>query len=69
MVEVKHYHITKRSLQDLPDDEHMDYNTAEVILAFPVSDNGDEAVPVIGPQQVYAYLPIRDFGFAVSSSQ
>jgi hypothetical protein len=69
MVEVKHYHITKRHLQNLPDDAHRDHNMAEIILAFPVSGIGDEAVPVIEPQNVYAYLPIRDFGFAVSSSQ
>ena len=60
------YRITRKSLSNLPTGTHHDYTTAEVILGFPVYDflGGDR--PHIRPQQVYAYLPIRDFGFPVS---
>jgi hypothetical protein len=60
------YRITRKSLSNLPIGTHHDYTTAEVILGFPVYDflGGDR--PHIRPQQVYAYLPIRDFGFPVS---
>jgi hypothetical protein len=57
-----YYHVTRKTLYNLPKDEQRDFNTAEVVLAFPLdSDN----VPVIKRQDVYAYLPIRDFGFNV----
>ncbi len=60
---LKHYYIARRLLSNLPWDEQRDYNSAEVILAFPMDT---ESVPIIGRQEVYAYLPIRDFGFPVS---
>jgi hypothetical protein len=65
---LKHYHITRKLLTDLPLDEQRDCDTAEVVLAFPL-DGESEAAPVIGPQEVYAYLPIGDFGFSVSKSE
>ena len=58
----KHYLIERNLLQRVPIDAERDSNTAEVVLAFPVDDN---SVPVIENQEVYAYLPIRDFGFTV----
>jgi hypothetical protein len=60
------YHITRKVLANLPGDERRDYNTAEVMLAFHLDG---ESEPVIGPQKVYAYLPMRDFGFSVSMSR
>jgi hypothetical protein len=58
----RYYHLTRKIIYNLPKDEQRDFNTAEVVLAFPLdSDN----VPVIKRQDVYAYLPIRDFGFNV----
>ncbi|KAE9369740.1 hypothetical protein N431DRAFT_493510 [Stipitochalara longipes BDJ] len=60
----KTYRIARHSLSNLPIDEHRDYKTAEVILAFPVHNFGAEPDrPLITRQQVYAYMPIRDFGF------
>lgn len=59
-----HYHITRKSLYNLPLDGKRDYNTAEVVLAFPVDDT--DSTPLIYNNEVYAYLPIRDFGFPVS---
>lgn len=63
---LKHYHITRKLLKDLPPDEQRDGNTAEVVLAFPLDI---ESKPIISPQDVYAYLPIGDFGFSVSESE
>jgi len=37
------------------------------VLAFPV-DPDDDSKPLISRQQVFAFLPIRDFGFNVSST-
>ena len=60
---LKRYFTTKRRVSNLPDDDdRRGYNTAEIILAFPVDGNN---VPVIEQQEVYAYLPIGSFGFPV----
>jgi hypothetical protein len=61
------YHVTKRSLRNLPEDElrkHTD--KAEVVLAFPVDGN---SVPVIQQQHVFAYLPLRRVGFSVGHAR
>ncbi len=63
---LKHYHITRKLLKDLPLDDQRDCDTADVVLAFPLDR---ESEPIIGPQEVYAYLPIGDFGFSVSHSE
>lgn len=63
---LKDYQITRKPLKDLTPDEQRDCNTAEVVLAFPL--NG-ESEPIISPQEVYAYLPIGNFGFSVSESE
>lgn len=57
---LRYYFVQRKLLQDLPNDPKRDYNTAEVVLAFPFDDNSE---PVIENQEVFAYLPIRDFGF------
>ncbi|KAF2475109.1 uncharacterized protein BDR25DRAFT_99983 [Lindgomyces ingoldianus] len=36
---------------------------SQVILAFPIHVNDTSWTPKIEPQQVYAFLPIRDYGF------
>jgi hypothetical protein len=36
--------------------------TSDIILVFPVDDEGK---PRVGSEQVYAYLPIRDYGLGV----
>lgn len=59
------YYTTKSQVSNLPDHSQRDYNTAEIVLAFPV-DGKD--IPEIGSQDVYAYLPIRSLGFPVCSS-
>lgn len=39
--------------------------TSQVILSFPVNEDG---TPKVESQQVYAFLPVRDYGFHVSQS-
>jgi hypothetical protein len=57
------YHIARRQLSNLPtDDTQKRTDKAEVVLAFPVDSN---SAPVIEPQQVFAYLPLRKVGFNV----
>ena len=41
------------------------YSTADVILAFPISE---DSTPIVEAQQVFAFLPIRRLGFNVGSS-
>ena len=57
------YHIARRQLSNLPTDgTQKRTDKAEVVLAFPVNSN---SVPVIQPQHVFAYLPLRKVGFSV----
>ncbi|KAH6672240.1 hypothetical protein B0J14DRAFT_69385 [Halenospora varia] len=57
------YRIAKREIPNLPlDNARPDIHECEVVLAFPV-DPDDNSRPLISPQQVFAFLPIRHFGF------
>jgi hypothetical protein len=61
--EVKRYHITRKLLSGLPDDEaRKGTNEAEVVLAFPLDC---EHGPIIEQQKVFAFLPLRSVGFSV----
>lgn len=69
------YHVTKTTANDLPRHDNRDYTpqeeeirayaTATVILAFPLSEFD---IPVIQPQEVFAFLPMRRVGFNVRPS-
>ncbi|KAL4790996.1 hypothetical protein BDV19DRAFT_393603 [Aspergillus venezuelensis] len=64
------YYITKDTITDLPQNENRRYTDAEmaeatyaeaeVILAFPLTQ---DSVPIIEPQDVFAFLPVRKMGF------
>ncbi|KAL3264491.1 hypothetical protein ABHI18_000706 [Aspergillus niger] len=66
----RNYHLTKYVAHDLPGSENRTYtdkeqetraySRADIILAFPVTR---DSVPVIEPQDVFAFLPIRNMGF------
>ncbi|RDK42854.1 hypothetical protein M752DRAFT_275955 [Aspergillus phoenicis ATCC 13157] len=66
----RNYHLTKYIAHDLPGSENRTYtdkeqktraySRADIILAFPVTK---DSVPVIEPQDVFAFLPIRNMGF------
>jgi hypothetical protein len=58
------YLIYKHLVTDLPhEDRRSGVKSSETVLAFPVDQNKE---PLIVPQQVFAFLPIYDFGFSVS---
>jgi hypothetical protein len=55
------YIVTDHDVSELPTEEKRPgVSKSKIILAFPTNDGEPE------PQQVYAFLPIRDFGFRVS---
>jgi hypothetical protein len=70
------YHIVKHIARRLARSENRDlskaeevsryFETSEIVLAFPVTE---DSVPIIEPQQVFAFLPVRRMGFNVRSSQ
>jgi hypothetical protein len=71
----KRFHLTKHMAKGLAKSENRIYSsdetsrrafeTAEVILAFPLDDNDR---PIIKSQQAFAFLPIREMGFSVEWS-
>ncbi|KAF1995054.1 hypothetical protein P154DRAFT_379511, partial [Amniculicola lignicola CBS 123094] len=52
------FRVTVRGLT--PEANRSDHTECEILLAFPVAADGN---PKIGSQSVYAFLPIRDYGF------
>jgi hypothetical protein len=62
---MKKYIIVRYMVKQLPEDERRPgASESEVVLAFPVLENTN---PMIEDQNVYAYLPIDDYGLAVST--
>ena len=59
----QHFHITKRTLRNLPTDAaRPKTDQAEVVLAFPLDE---KSLPIIEQQHVFAFLPVRKVGFTV----
>jgi hypothetical protein len=59
------YKIIHHLATDLPfDPKRPDCNQSEIILAFPFGDSNERQME---SQNVYAFLPIRDYGFKVST--
>lgn len=46
----------------LPDPKRPSTTQSEILLAFPIAQDGE---PWITSQKVYAFLPVRDYGFKV----
>jgi len=67
------YHVTKGTATGLARNENRTYSkdeealqaysTAGIVLAFPLDDN---SVPIDQPQNIFAFLPVRQVGFNVS---
>lgn len=58
------YHVKRQLVSDLPEDKSRSgLRHAEVILAFPIDDSSK---PIIRPQHVYSFLPLRQEGMNVS---
>lgn len=72
------YHIVKHTARGLARSENRElsaaeedtrsFATSEIVLAFPVIEDPvtHEEVPVIEPQDVFAFLPVKKMGFNVS---
>lgn len=60
------FRVTKRVITNLPPDQkRRGIDEATVILAFPVDQKG---YPIVENQHVFAYLPLRNMGFQVSTN-
>lgn len=62
---VKHYHVTIHQATDIPETKNRTYfngapSTSQVVLAFPLSATSG---PIIQPQDIFVYLPVRPMGF------
>ena len=70
------YHVQKHTVTDLPRNENRtlsadeeasrSYAKSEILLAFPLTANSE---PIVKPQKVFAFLPMRQMGFNVSYSR
>lgn len=62
---IMRYVVTDHKVKNMPIEEKREGHTdTSVLLAFPISDKIE---PVLEPQQAYAFLPIRNYGFQVSN--
>ncbi|ORX95880.1 hypothetical protein BCR34DRAFT_187331 [Clohesyomyces aquaticus] len=58
------YAVMDHAATHLPEDSRRaNVTRSQITLAFPFREIGETWVPRIEPQQVYAFLPIRDYGF------
>jgi len=72
-VEERKYHVTKHVAENIPRSENRTYSdeegradsSTEVVLAFPLTDEG---TPIVENQDVFAFLPMRPMGFKVTNS-
>lgn len=70
----QYYHTTRLTAHGIPRSENREYTDTEIAtgayaqtditLAFPLTH---DSVPIIEPQEVFAFLPIRNMGLPVSS--
>lgn len=70
----QYYYTTRLTAHDIPRSENRQYSEVEIatgayadtdiILAFPLTH---DSLPIIEPQEVFAFLPIRNMGLPVSS--
>lgn len=64
----KHYFVWRHTAKNLPSEARRPgITTSEIVLAFPNTGVNKDApvLPVIEPQNVYSFLPIRNYGFSV----
>ncbi|KAF2459569.1 hypothetical protein BDY21DRAFT_317672 [Lineolata rhizophorae] len=55
------YHVVQKAIVNLPPDAaRASMNHATVVLAFPINDSD---TPIVQPQHVFAFLPVRKVGF------
>lgn len=57
--------VFRHNVNNLPKEERRpDMSSSEIILGFPFSSESGEIRPVTSQQQVYAFLPVRGYGFS-----
>lgn len=62
--QITKYVVERQTVTDLPPDARREaVTTSEVVVAFAVKDR---STPIVTPQQVFAFLPIQNYGFPVS---
>jgi len=60
------YAVRRHTVEDMPFDEKREgISKSQILLAFPLDDKNQ---PRCEPQYVYAFLPIRQYGFEVSAN-
>lgn len=60
---IRRYHITKRTIRDLPRAvARPKTKQVDIVLAFPLDP---DSIPIVEQQYVFAYLPVRQVGFSV----
>jgi hypothetical protein len=58
------YVVSKKVVTSLPfESKRLGVSESEIVLAFPINEKDE---PYLTPQDVYAFLPIRDYGFQVN---
>jgi len=63
--EKKKYLVWRHTATGMPKEERRPgIDSSEIVVAFPLGRNGDE--PILEEQSVYAFLPVRDYGFKAS---
>lgn len=61
------YTISKHTAENMPSDpRRQGQKRSEILLAFPTTNTQTKTLE---PQQVYAFLPIRDYGFKVNDDR
>ncbi|KAL2669765.1 hypothetical protein Neosp_015210 [[Neocosmospora] mangrovei] len=63
----KHYFVWRHTAKNLPSEARRPgITTSEIVLAFPNTGVTKDApvLPIIEPQNVYSFLPIREYGFS-----
>jgi hypothetical protein len=64
------YYIARKQISRLPADKaRLGIDECEVVLAFPLDPLDEAFSPLISTQDVFAFLPIRSFGFSVGTSK
>lgn len=60
------YIIKRHRVLGMPQDKRREgITSSEIVLGFPITSHGNTCEPRRESQQVYAFLPIRDYGFEV----
>lgn len=61
----KHF-VHRHAVTGLPhEDRRPGITSSDILLAFPFESNGRDTQPIIARQPLFAFLPVRNYGFPV----